>query len=79
MLVLPEKLAASHLDKRQIEPAPGGKQVVDATQNTAPGTEKGYTHKFDATKTRYVRVNMLKNSDNLGVHLVEVRVFEVEK
>jgi len=55
------------------------KQVADASKNTTPGTEKGYLHKFDATKARFVRVNMLKNSDNPAVHLVEVRVFEAAK
>jgi hexosaminidase len=52
------------------------KQVVDAGTNTEAGTEKGYTHTFDPVKARHVRVNMLKNSDNPAVHLVEVRVFE---
>jgi len=52
------------------------KQVVDAGKNTTPGTEKGYTHKFDPIKARYVKVNMLKNSDNPAVHLVEVRAYE---
>ncbi|MCY2924175.1 MAG: discoidin domain-containing protein, partial [Planctomycetota bacterium] len=55
------------------------KQVIDASKNTTPGTEKGYLHKFDATPARYVRVNMLKNSDNPAVHLVEVRVYEAGK
>lgn len=55
------------------------KQVVDASKNAEVGTEKGYMHKFEPVKARYVRVNMLKNSDNPAVHLVEVRVFEAEK
>jgi hexosaminidase len=55
------------------------KQVVDASGNAAAGTEKGYTHKFDPVKARYIRVNMLKNSDNPAVHLVEVRAFEAGK
>jgi hexosaminidase len=55
------------------------KQVVDASKNGTPGTEKGYLHKFDPRKARYVRVNMLKNSDNPAVHLVEVRVYEAGK
>jgi len=54
-------------------------QVVDASKNTTPGTEKGYIHKFDPVKARYVRVNMLKNSDNPAVHLVEVRAWEAGK
>jgi hexosaminidase len=51
-------------------------QVVDASQNTETGTEKGYTHKFAPTKARFIRVNVLKNSDNPATHLVEVRAFE---
>jgi len=54
-------------------------QVVDASKNTEVGTEKGYTHKFAPTKARYIRVNMLKNSDNPAVHLVEVRAWETGK
>jgi hypothetical protein len=53
--------------------------AVDASKNTEAGTEKGYMHKFKATKARYVKVNMLKNSDNPAVHLVEVRVYEEGK
>jgi len=54
-------------------------QVADASKNAEVGTEKGYTHKFSPVKARYVRVNMLKNSSNPAVHLVEVRVFEAGK
>ncbi len=54
-------------------------QVVDASKNTTPGTEKGYLHKFNPTPARYVKVNMLKNSDNPAVHLVEVRAYEAGK
>ena len=45
----------------------------------ALSNQQGYTHKFAATKARYVKVNMLKNSDNPAVHLVEVRAFEAGK
>ncbi len=55
------------------------KQVIDASKNAEVGTEKGYLHKFEPTKARYVRVNMLKNSKNPAVHLVEVRVYEAGK
>ena len=37
------------------------------------------THKFAPTKARYIRINMLKNSDTPAVHLVEVRVFDAAK
>jgi len=50
-------------------------QVADWSKNTKPATPKGDLHKFEATKVRYVRVNMLHNSANTSVHLVEVRVF----
>ena len=48
-------------------------------KNTEPGTDKGYTHKFAPVKARYVKVNMLKNSDNPAVHLVDLRVYEAVK
>jgi len=54
-------------------------QVVDASRNTTPGTEKGYMHKFAQARARYIKVNMLKNSDNPAVHLVEVRAWEAGK
>jgi len=49
--------------------------VVDAGRNTRSETEKGRLYTFKPTPARYVRVNMLKNSDNYAVHLVELRVF----
>jgi Glycosyl hydrolase family 20, catalytic domain/F5/8 type C domain/Chitobiase/beta-hexosaminidase C-terminal domain len=52
-------------------------QVVDASGNTTPETDQGRLHQFAPTKARYIRVNMLKNSDNPAVHLVEVRAYEV--
>ncbi|MCY2924290.1 MAG: discoidin domain-containing protein, partial [Planctomycetota bacterium] len=47
-------------------------QVVDASKNATPGTEKGYLHKFPAVPARYVKVNMLKNSDNPAVQGVSM-------
>jgi hypothetical protein len=52
---------------------------VDASQNTEPGTEAGYTHKFNPVKACSVKVNMLKNSDNPAIHLVDLRVYEAGK
>lgn len=49
--------------------------AVDMSKNTRPATARGHAHTFTATKARYVRVNLLHNSANLGVHLIEVRVF----
>jgi len=54
-------------------------KVVDASGNTETETEKGREHKFKATKARYVKVNMLSNSSNPAVHLVEIQVFEAGK
>jgi hexosaminidase len=54
-------------------------QVVDASGNTKIETDQGRMHEFAPTKARYIRVNMLKNSDNPAVHLVEVRAYEAAK
>ncbi len=53
--------------------------MVDASKNTTMDTEKGYRNKYDAVPARYVKVNVLKNSDNRVVHLMEVRVYEAGK
>jgi len=53
-------------------------KVVDMSTNTKPAKPEGDLHKFAPTPGRYVKVNMLKNSANVGVHLVEVRVFEAK-
>jgi hypothetical protein len=50
-------------------------QVVDMSRNTKPATEAGDLCRFEPRDARYVRVNMLYNSANLGVHLVQVRVY----
>ena len=55
------------------------KQVVDASKNTTPETDQGRMYQFAPTKGRYIRVNVLKNSDNQAVHLVEVRAYEASK
>lgn len=51
------------------------KQVVDESKNTVPAPARGATYKFKPIFARYVRVNMLFNSANVGVHLTEVKVF----
>ncbi len=53
-------------------------QVVDMSSNTTPAKPEGVESTFKATEGRFVRVNMLKNSANPGVHLVEVRVYAEE-
>ncbi len=50
-------------------------EVADFSQNTKKATEKGFMHTFDPIISRYIRVTMLHNSVNPGLHLVEVRAF----
>ena len=49
--------------------------IVDASQNMEKATMHGYKHKIDRVKTRFIRVNMIKNSANTGVHIVEFRAY----
>jgi HEAT repeat protein len=54
------------------------KQVVDMSTNTAAATENGLSHPIaPAEKARYVRLNILKNSANQAVHLVEFEVYSI--
>jgi len=50
------------------------KKVLDFSHDTAPATAAGYSGKFAPTDARYVRINMLKNSANRSVHIVELIV-----
>jgi len=50
------------------------KTVLDFSKNTAAATPEGHSATFPATDARYVRVNMLTNSTNKWVHIVEVVV-----
>ncbi|MEX0778065.1 MAG: GDSL-type esterase/lipase family protein [Phycisphaeraceae bacterium] len=52
-------------------------RVVDMSANTAPATKQGDDHRFPPASARYVKVNLLKNSANPGLHLNELRVFAV--
>ena len=52
-------------------------------KNTQKATPNGHQHIFKVKypqgfKARYVRINMLYNSANEGVHLVEFKVFRGE-
>jgi len=47
------------------------KKVIEFT-DTIPATIGGYSGTFPRTDARYVRINMLKNSANRWVHIVEV-------
>ncbi len=65
-----------------IEVSTDGKKwtmAVDASKNTQTETQSGRLHKFKPIPARYVKVNMLKNSDNPAVHLVELWVFRAKK
>lgn len=50
------------------------KKVLDFAGDTAPATSAGYSGKFPEMPARYIRVNMLKNSANPSVHIVELIV-----
>jgi HEAT repeat protein len=54
-------------------------QVVDNSANSLPATEAGLTHAFaEPVQARYVRLNILKNSVNEAVHVVEVEVYSAD-
>lgn len=48
--------------------------VLDFSKNTTPATAQGYAGTFPTTPARYVRINLLKNSANPYVHVVELMV-----
>ena len=52
------------------------KKALDFSDNRTPATAKGDSGKFPKTEARYVRINMLKNSANPFVHVVELIVDE---
>jgi len=54
------------------------KTVVDFSDNKVPATAAGYSAKFPKTDARHVRVNMLKNSANPYVQIVELIVNEAK-
>jgi hypothetical protein len=49
-------------------------KVVDYSDNKIPATAAGHPAQFDKTDARYLRINMLKNSANPYVHIVEAIV-----
>ncbi len=50
---------------------------ADASKNQEPTSDQGYTHSLQQPRSvRFLRVRMLKNSANVGVHLCEVRVYK---
>jgi hypothetical protein len=50
--------------------------VGDRSNNRVPAARTGDEFRFSPVRCRFVRVTMLRNSANEGVHLVEVQVFE---
>lgn len=51
-------------------------QLVDFSDNELKASIEGYEHRIATTKARYLRINMLYNSANPGLHLVEFNAFE---
>ena len=49
-------------------------KVVDFSNNVSPATARGYSATFPTAEARFVRVNLLKNSANPFVHIVELVV-----
>lgn len=52
--------------------------VGDRGKNTTPATEAGDEFLFAATEVRFIRVRMLYNNVNAGVHIVEVMGIEAK-
>ncbi|MBX7135921.1 MAG: family 20 glycosylhydrolase [Fimbriimonadaceae bacterium] len=50
--------------------------VGDRSTNTVPSSVSGDSLKFSPRTTRFVKVNLLHNSANEAVHLVELKVWE---
>jgi len=53
----------------------GWQLVGDHTENTQPATKEGKLFRFPTTDARFLRVTMLKNSANPGMHIVELQAF----
>ena len=50
-------------------------ELVDFRDNTAVASIDGYIHEIAPTEVRYLRINLLFNSANPGLHLVEFSAF----
>jgi alpha-N-acetylglucosaminidase len=64
-----------------VEVSPDNKtwtMVADMSKSKNISTSFGFMHRFEPIDARYVRVTVLYNSVNPGIHLVEVRVFRSE-
>lgn len=49
--------------------------LVDFSSNTETASREGYSHTIEPTTTRYLRLNLLYNSANPGLHVVEFNAF----
>ncbi|NOY80729.1 MAG: DUF1080 domain-containing protein [Kiritimatiellaeota bacterium] len=54
-------------------------KVVDNSKNKTPSTARGTIHRFKPVEARYVRLNVLRNSVNEAVHVVEFEVYGAGK
>lgn len=52
-------------------------QVVDMSENTTPSTSAGFAHPVSPMQARFVRIEILLNSANPGVHVVELEAYGV--
>ena len=52
--------------------------VADASKNHTVATAKGYANTFAPVAARYLRVTMLRNSANPGLHIIELRAYEAK-
>lgn len=50
-------------------------EVVDFRKNTQTASMSGYEHLIDSVEARYLRINLLYNSANPGLHLTEFSAF----
>ena len=46
-------------------------KLVDFRENTVLSTSRGYQHQIEPVRVRFLRLNMLFNSANPGLHVVE--------
>lgn len=59
----------------RIETSRDGSAYEKVAEGEGTAGLAGYRHRFAARSTRFVRVTMLSNSANVGVHIQELRVF----
>jgi alpha-N-acetylglucosaminidase len=61
--------------KYQVEVSADGQSYTKVGEGEAKATLKGYRHHFAPVQARYVKVTMISNSANYGVHVQELRVY----